>query len=177
MSGAQNKKNYKQMKMYNNITTDGHSCGCIANWQRISFYKDIQISFPAIINDTDLAQQDLLIDIVDSYGMKFRLPFTIESNRVVIKFLATEHRHYGLHNVKLWFNKGKEGQSTLDFDKAFELVRSTEEENNITFDENGIKVEALVNIKPEQKPVAYFDGEGIVFSTNAYFDGESIVIR
>jgi hypothetical protein len=156
------------MKIYDNIATSEHSCSCIANWQRISFDKDIQISFPAMINDTDLAEQDLLIDIVDSYGMKFRPPFTIESNRVVIKFLATEHRHYGLHNVKLWFNKGKEGQSTLDFDKAFELVRSTEEENNITFDGNDIKVEAIVNIKPEQKPVAYFDGENVVVLDNNY---------
>lgn len=156
------------MKIYNNIATSEHSCSCIAKWQRISFDKDIQISFPAMINDTDIAEQDLLIDIVDSYGMKFRPSFTIESSRVVIKFLATEHRHYGLHNVKLWLNKGKEGQSTLDFDKAFELVRSTEEENNITFDENGIKVEALVNIKPEQKPVAYFDGEGVVVMDKNY---------
>lgn len=158
------------MKIYKQIATDEHSCSCIVKWQRICKGKDIRLSFPVEIDghSESLVDKDLTIELLDDFGMVFRPEFETNGNVVTFSFLGIEQKHFGLHHCRLWLNKDKEGQSILDFNKVFELVHTTEEENNITFDENGIKVEAIVNIKPEQKPVAYFDGEGVMVMGKNY---------
>lgn len=152
------------MKIYDNITTDEHSCSCIANWQRICKGKDIRLSIPIEIDELNgsLSDKDLTIELLDDFGMKFRPEFETNGNVISFRFLGIEQKHLGLHHCRLWLNKDKEGQSMLDINKVFELVRTTEEENitsSLSEDETeveGVPVKlGVVNISLQGGKSAY----------------------
>ena len=104
---------------------------CHDKWQRICKGKDIRLSFPVEIDghSESLVDKDLTIELLDDFGMVFRPEFETNGNVVTFSFFGIEQKHFGLHHCRLWLNKDKEGQSILDFNKVFELVHTTEEEN------------------------------------------------
>lgn len=55
--------------------------------------------------------------------------YQTDGNTIIFKFRGTEHTMLGVHGITLWENKDEEGQTAVDISQAFELVRTTEEED------------------------------------------------
>nr|DAW20820.1 MAG TPA: hypothetical protein [Caudoviricetes sp.] len=93
--------------------------------------KDIVFRWSILTNGNALPLQgrDLTLEIVNPYGRRTALAYQTDGNTIVFKFRGTEHTMLGVHGITLWENKDEEGQTAVDISKAFELVRTTEEED------------------------------------------------
>lgn len=93
--------------------------------------KDILFNWSILTNGLPipLLGRDLKVEIVDPYGSRINIPYESEGNVLIFKYLGIEHRRTGVHGITLWENWNKEGQSAVDISQAFELVRTTEEED------------------------------------------------
>ena len=119
------------MKIYDKIETTEHSCSCVVTWKRICIGKDIMVSFPVTIDgeEASLADKDIQLELINPIGAKIHLDFSVSGNIIAFTYLGMQQKISGIYSVKLWLNKGKVGQSVLDFPNVFELVRTTAEEN------------------------------------------------
>lgn len=72
---------------------------------------------------------DFEIQVVDQSGFSSVWPFERSGNIFTISFQGTqtESMALGRYRITLWYKKGSESQSVLDFYPAFELVATTEE--------------------------------------------------
>lgn len=62
----------------------------------------------------------------------FELPFSIsEGNVIETVFRGVDQQNVGYYSLTLWENKGYDGQTAVDAVRAFELVRTTDEENKV----------------------------------------------
>lgn len=106
-------------------------------WAKVCMGKDIHITFPVTTNgaDTSLEGRDLKVVLKDSSGRVYHPTFEIDGNKISFWFYGKDHKHLGVHSIRLWENFGKVGQCPLDFTHAFELVATTDEETGPEDDE------------------------------------------
>ena len=93
--------------------------------------KDIVFRWSILTNGNALPLQgrDLTLEIVNPYGRRIAMNYQTDGNTIVFKYRGTEHTMLGVHGITLWENKDEEGQTAVDISQAFELVRTTEEED------------------------------------------------
>lgn len=99
---------------------------------RIRKGKDIAIRWRIFTNGNSepLEGRDLLLELKSPFGKVHTLPFSIsEGNVIEAVFRGVEQQNVGFYTLTLWENKGYDGQTAVDAVRAFELVRTTDEEN------------------------------------------------
>lgn len=126
-----------------------HNCFCDRDKKRadnnikIALGKDIHYSFAVEYSGTPLSERDLVLEIKDKLGNVLPRTITIDENVVSFDYLGTEQKVYGEYRVRLWENRDKAKQSLIDI-QAFELVRTTEEENISSFNGNADMATAII---------------------------------
>lgn len=101
---------------------------------RIRKGKDIAIRWRIFTNGNSepLVGRALLLELKSPFGRVFELPFSIsEGNVIEAVFRGVDQQNVGFYSLTLWENKGYDGQTAVDAVRAFELVRTTDEENKV----------------------------------------------
>lgn len=101
---------------------------------RIRKGKDVAIRWRIFTNgDSEpLGGRDLLLELKSPFGKVHTLPFSIsEGNVIETVFRGVDQQNVGYYSLTLWENKGYDGQTAVDAVRAFELVRTTDEENKV----------------------------------------------
>lgn len=83
-------------------------------------------------NSEPLEGRQLLLELKSPFGRVFELPFNIsEGNVIEAVFRGVDQQNVGFYSLTLLENKGYDGQTAVDAVRAFELVRTTDEENKV----------------------------------------------
>lgn len=101
---------------------------------RIRKGKDVAIRWRIFTNGNSepLEGRQLLLELKSPFGRVFELPFSIsEGNVIETVFRGVDQQNVGFYSLTLWENKGYDGQTAVDAVRAFELVRTTDEENKV----------------------------------------------
>ena len=97
--------------------------------KRIRIGKDIAISWE-INSPMDLVDTDLTIQMKDPKGNKVDIEdFELVDKTISFGLRGTAFAYIGNYTLTLWYKKGKVGQTVVDVVGAFELVGSTEQED------------------------------------------------
>ena len=111
--------------------------------KRIRIGKDICIRWEITTDGAaiPLEGRDLLVEIKSPFRVVRNIPFRVDGNTIIMTYLGKEQEWVGEYSVTLWENKGKQGQNVVDAIKAFELVKTSPEEND--FANGDIQVESI----------------------------------
>lgn len=95
--------------------------------KKIRIGKDIRITWEILTNGEQhsLEGRDLKLVITNPLRSREEFKFSVESNRVVCKYLGVNQKHLGVYTLTLWENFGQPGQTAVDACKAFQLVPYT----------------------------------------------------
>lgn len=97
--------------------------------KRIRIGKDIAISWE-INSPMDLVDTDLTIQMKDPKGNKVDIEdFELVDKTISFGLRGTAFAYLGNYTLTLWYKKGEVGQTVVDVVEAFELVGSTEQED------------------------------------------------
>ena len=97
--------------------------------KRIRIGKDIAISWE-INSPMDLVDTDLTIQMKDPKGNKVDIEdFELVDKTISFGLRGTAFAYLGNYTLTLWYKKGEVGQTVVDVVGAFELVGSTEQED------------------------------------------------
>lgn len=97
--------------------------------KRIRIGKDITISWE-INSPMDLVDTDLTIQMKDPRGNKVDIEdFELVDKTISFGLRGTAFAYLGNYTLTLWYKKGEVGQTVVDVVGAFELVGSTEQED------------------------------------------------
>lgn len=112
--------------------------------RKIRIGKDIEIKWTILTNGetTSLLGRDLRLEMYLTVREEPKqIPFTVESGNI-LKFTikGTEQENLGKYTLTLWENYKKDGQTILDACNAFELVKTTCDEND---ELNGLDIETV----------------------------------
>ena len=150
-------------------------CSCnntARSWRRICKGRDLQIAFTVEV--ANLVSRDLTLEVIEPQGTTLtfnREQLDIMGQNVQFELRGIEQHQIGVHAIRLWDNKDRQGQNILDFTNAFELVRTTEEENEAPADSPVTISVVDFPQKSRDEPIAYFDGEGVVVkNANKFFN-------
>lgn len=111
--------------------------------KRIRIGKDIRIRWEITTDGAaiPLEGRDLLVEIKSPFRVVRNIPFSVDGNTLILTYYGTEQKWVGKYSVTLWENKGKQGQNVVDTVNAFELVKTSPEEDDSA---NGdIQVESI----------------------------------
>lgn len=98
--------------------------------KRIRIGKDIAISWE-INSPMDLVDTDLTIQMKDPKGNKVDIEdFELVDKTISFGLRGTAFAYLGNYTLTLWYKKGEVGQTVVDVVGAFELVGSTEQEDD-----------------------------------------------
>ena len=111
--------------------------------KRIRIGKDISIRWEITTDGAaiPLEGRDLLVEIKSPFRVVRNIPFRVDGNTIILTYYGKEQKWVGEYSVTLWENKGKQGQNVVDAIKAFELVKTSPEEND--FADGDIQVESI----------------------------------
>lgn len=95
--------------------------------KKIRIGKDIRITWEILTNgeQQSLEGRDLKLVLTNPLRSREELKFSVESNRVVCKYLGVNQKQLGVYTLTLWENFGQPGQTAVDACKAFQLVPTT----------------------------------------------------
>ena len=111
--------------------------------KRIRIGKDICIRWEITTDGAaiPLEGRNLIVEIKSPFRVVRNIPFRVDGNTIIMTYYGTEQKWVGEYSVTLWENKGKQGQNVVDAINAFELVKTSPEENDLA---NGdIQVESV----------------------------------
>ena len=74
--------------------------------------------------------RDLTVEIKSPAGIENNIPYRIDGNILIMTYYGYEQKRTGEYSITLWEKKGKPGQNVVDVIRAFELVRTSQEEND-----------------------------------------------
>ena len=112
--------------------------------KRIRIGKDICIRWEITTDGAaiPLEGRDLIVEIKKSpFRVVRNIPFRVDGNTIIMTYYGMEQKWVGEYSVTLWENKGKQGQNVVDAIKAFELVKTSPEEDD--FENGDIQVESI----------------------------------
>lgn len=114
--------------------------------RKIRIGKDIVIKWTILTNGEAVSLEDrnLKLFIIDNFGYKKELEYSVSGNNVESLFKGIEQKRIGTYRLTLWENYQKENQSVVDYCDAFRLVGTTCEEND---DVSGIQTKAIINLE------------------------------
>lgn len=101
---------------------------------RIRKGKDVAIRWRIFTNGNSepLEGRQLLLELKSPFGRVYELPFSISEVDVIeAVFRGVDQQNVGFYSLTLWENKGYDGQTAVDVVRAFELVRTTDDENKV----------------------------------------------
>lgn len=111
--------------------------------KRIRIGKDIRIRWEITTDGAavPLEGRDLLVEIKTPFRVVSNIPFSVDGNTLILTYYGTEQKWVGEYSITLWENKGKKGQNVVDTVNAFELVKTSPEEDD--FVNGDIQVESI----------------------------------
>lgn len=111
--------------------------------KRIRIGKDICIRWEITTDGAaiPLEGRDLIVEIKSPFRVVRNIPFRVDGNTIIMTYYGKEQEWVGEYSVTLWENKGKQGQNVVDAIKAFELVKTSPEEDD--FSNGDIQVESI----------------------------------
>ena len=100
--------------------------------KRIRIGKDISMRWEITTDGVaiPLEGRDLTIEIKSPFGIENNIPYRVEGNILIMTYYGYEQKRPGEYSITLWEKKGKPGQNVVDVIRAFELVRTSQEEND-----------------------------------------------
>lgn len=100
--------------------------------KRIRIGKDISMRWEITTDGVaiPLEGRDLTIEIKSPAGIENNIPYRVEGNILIMTYYGYEQNRPGEYSITLWEKKGKPGQNVVDVIRAFELVRTSQEEND-----------------------------------------------
>ena len=78
----------------------------------------------------DLSSKKLTLQLVHPNGLTTDLTHKTEGAIITAEFLGKDQQRTGKYSLVLWVNKGEQGQNVVDCPNAFQLVPSTELEDD-----------------------------------------------
>lgn len=95
--------------------------------KRIRIGKDIEIHWPILTNGepASLEGRDLHILLHLPSCMESPVDFVSEGNIAIFTIPGNSQKQLGIYQLTMWENKGKSGQTVVDYCNAFELVPTT----------------------------------------------------
>lgn len=111
--------------------------------KRIRIGKDICIKWEITTDGAaiPLEGRDLSVEIKSPFRVVRNIPFRVDGNTIIMTYYGKGQEWVGEYSVTLWENKGKQGQNVVDAIKAFELVKTSPEEDD--FANGDIQVESI----------------------------------
>lgn len=100
--------------------------------KRIRIGKDISMRWEITTDGVaiPLEGRDLTIEIKSPAGIENNIPYRVEGNILIMTYYGYEQKRPGEYSITLWEKKGKPGQNVVDVIRAFELVRTSQEEDD-----------------------------------------------
>ena len=100
--------------------------------KRIRIGKDISMRWEITTDGVaiPLDGRDLTVEIKSPMGIENNIPYRVEGNILIMTYYGYEQKRTGEYSITLWEKKGKPGQNVVDVIRAFELVRTSQEEND-----------------------------------------------
>ena len=100
--------------------------------KRIRIGKDISMRWEITTDGVaiPLDGRDLTVEIKSPAGIENNIPYRIDGNILIMTYYGYEQKRTGEYSITLWEKKGKPGQNVVDVIRAFELVRTSQEEND-----------------------------------------------
>ena len=100
--------------------------------KRIRIGKDFSMRWEITTDGVaiPLDGRDLTVEIKSPAGIKNNIPYRIDGNILIMTYYGYEQKRTGEYSITLWEKKGKPGQNVVDVIRAFELVRTSQEEND-----------------------------------------------
>ena len=100
--------------------------------KRIRIGKDISMRWEITTDSAaiPLEGRDLTVEIKSPIGIVSNIPYRVDGNSLIMTYYGAEQKRVGEYSITLWENKGKTGQNVVDAIKAFELVRTSQEEDD-----------------------------------------------
>ena len=100
--------------------------------KRIRIGKDISMRWEITTDGVaiPLEGRDLTVEIKSHIGIVSNIPYRVDGNSIIMTYYGAEQKRVGEYSITLWENKGKPGQNVVDVIRAFELVRTSQEEND-----------------------------------------------
>lgn len=100
--------------------------------KRIRIGKDISMRWEITTDGVaiPLDGRDLTVEIKSPAGIENNIPYRIDGNILIMTYYGYEQKRTGEYSITLWEKKGKLGQNVVDVIRAFELVRTSQEEND-----------------------------------------------
>ena len=100
--------------------------------KRIRIGKDISMRWEITTDGVaiPLDGRDLTVEIKSPTGIENNIPYRIDGNILIMTYYGYEQKRTGEYSITLWEKKGKLGQNVVDVIRAFELVRTSQEEND-----------------------------------------------
>ena len=100
--------------------------------KRIRIGKDISMRWEITTDGAaiPLDGRDLTVEIKSPAGIENNIPYRIDGNILIMTYYGYEQKRTGEYSITLWEKKGKPGQNVVDVIRAFELVRTSQEEND-----------------------------------------------
>lgn len=118
--------------------------------KRIRIGKDIEIRWPILTNGEQVAleERDLYLSLHLPSCMEIPVQFESEGNIAIFTVSGSLQKQLGAYRLTLWENKGKSGQTAVDYCDAFELVPTTcmegGNDNNLTTETVDLDTSELV---------------------------------
>lgn len=118
--------------------------------KRIRIGKDIEIRWPILTNGEQVALEgrDLYLSLHLPSCMEIPVQFESEGNVAIFTVSGSLQKQLGAYRLTLWENKGKSGQTAVDYCDAFELVPTTcmegGNDNNLTTETVDLDASELV---------------------------------
>lgn len=109
--------------------------------KKVRLGKDIALKWDITTNgkNTSLVGRDLVVELKAPNGVLTEPAFNVSGNRISFSFYGIDQKQVGVYSLTLWENRGKIGQNAVDAVKAFELVRTSQEEDD--FVDSDLQVE------------------------------------
>ena len=100
--------------------------------KRIRIGKDISMRWEITTDGVaiPLEGRDLTIEMKSPAGIENNIPYRVDGNILIMTYYGYEQKRTGEYSITLWEKKGKPGQNVVDVIRAFELVRTSQEEND-----------------------------------------------
>ena len=100
--------------------------------KRIRIGKDISLRWEITTDGAaiPLEGRDLTVEIKSPFIVVRNIPFRVDGNTIIMTYYGKDQKTIGKHSLTLWANKGKPGQNVVDTVNAFELVRTSPEEDD-----------------------------------------------
>lgn len=100
--------------------------------KRIRIGKDISMRWEITTDGVaiPLDGRDLTVEIKSPNGIENNIPYRIDGNILIMTYYGYEQKMTGEYSITLWEKKGKPGQNVVDVIRAFELVRTSQKEDD-----------------------------------------------